>query len=147
MTHKIQHQSYHIGIENVELFEKTRLNILRQSNSMWLEDNTNYNIGFNHAWVALQGAASENVVEGIALKKANQRIQQLEAELATLQEEQKVETLLPESTVAEVVGKYEEEQVAKAQAEVQAEAAVTPKPKRTRTSKAKGTTSDAKTSE
>lgn len=122
---KIQLKPHHIGIENVELFEKTRLNILRQSNSMWLEDNTNYNIGFNHAWVALQGAASENVVEGIALKKANQRIQQLEAELATLHEERKVETLLPESD----------------EAEPQA-----PKKPRTRTTKAKGT-SDAKTSE
>lgn len=128
MTPKIQHQSYHIGIENVELFEKTRLNILRQSNSMWLEDNTNYNIGFNHAWVALQGAASENVVEGIALKKANQRIQQLEAELATLQDEKKVETLLPENTEAPKVEPSE------------------PKKPRSRTTKAKGT-SDAKTSE
>ena len=125
---KIQHQSYHIGIENVELFEKTRLNILRQSNSMWLEDNTNYNIGFNHAWVALQGAASENVVEGIALKKANQRIQQLEAELATLQDEKKVETLLPENTEAPKVEPSE------------------PKKTRSRTTKVKGT-SDAKTSE
>ena len=96
----IQLQPFHKGVENVELFEKTRLNILRQSNMMWLEDNTNYNFGFNHAWVALQGAASENVVEGIALKKANQRIQQLEAELATLQDEKKVETLLPENTEA-----------------------------------------------
>ena len=128
MTPKIQHQSYHIGIENVELFEKTRLNILRQSNMMWLEDNTNYNIGFNHAWVALQGAASENVVEGIALKKANQRIQQLEAELATLQDEKKVETLLPENTEAPKVEPSE------------------PKKTRSRTTKAKGT-SDAKTSE
>ena len=128
MTPKIQHQSYHIGIENVELFEKTRLNILRQSNSMWLEDNTNYNIGFNHAWVALQGAASENVVEGIALKKANQRIQQLEAELATLQDEKKVETLLPENTEAPKVEPSE------------------PKKTRSRTTKAKGT-SDAETSE
>ena len=125
---KIQPQPFHKGVENVELFEKTRLNILRQSNMMWLEDNTNYNIGFNHAWVALQGAASENVVEGIALKKANQRIQQLEAELATLQDEKKVETLLPENTEALKVEPSE------------------PKKTRSRTTKAKGT-SDAKTSE
>ena len=95
---------------------------------MWLEDNTNYNFGFNHAWVALQGAASENVVEGIALKKANQRIQQLEAELATLQDEKKVETLLPENTEAPKVEPSE------------------PKKTRSRTTKAKGT-SDAETSE
>ena len=125
---KIQLQPFHKGVENVELFEKTRLNILRQSNMMWLEDNTNYNFGFNHAWVALQGAASENVVEGIALKKANQRIQQLEAELATLQDEKKVETLLPENIEAPKVEPTE------------------PKKTRSRTTKAKGT-SDAKTSE
>ena len=95
---------------------------------MWLEGNTNYNIGFNHAWVALQGAASENVVEGIALKKANQRIQQLEAELATLQDEKKVETLLPKNTEAPKVEPSK------------------PKKTRSRTTKAKGT-SDAKTSE
>ena len=125
---KIQLQPFHKGVENVELFEKTRLNILRQSNMMWLEGNTNYNFGFNHAWVALQGAASENVVEGIALKKANQRIQQLEAELATLQDEKKVETLLPENTEAPKDEPSE------------------PKKTRSRTTKAEGT-SDAKTSE
>ena len=125
---KIQLQPFHKGVENVELFEKTRLNILRQSNMMWLEGNTNYNFGFNHAWVALQGAASENVVESIALKRANQRIQQLEAELATLQDEKKVETLLPESEEAPKVEPTE------------------PKKTRTRTQKSKGT-SDAKTSE
>ena len=95
---KIQLQAHHKGVENVELFEKTRLNILRQSNMMWLEDNTNYNFGFNHAWVALQGAASENVVEGIALKKANQRIQQLEAELPENTEAPKVEPSEPKKT-------------------------------------------------
>lgn len=143
---KIQLQAHHKGVENVELFEKTRLNILRQSNMMWLEDNTNYNFGFNHAWVALQGAASENVVEGIALKKANQRIQQLEAELATIQAEKKVESLLPETTLDEVVGQHEDELLAKTQAEATAEPEKKPKTTRTRTTKAKGT-SDAKTSE
>lgn len=80
-------QPFHIGIENVELFEKTRLNILRQSNSMYLENNSNYNIGFNHAWVALQGAASESAVESVALKKALARVAQLEAEVKTLESE------------------------------------------------------------
>ena len=144
MTPKIQHQSYHIGIENVELFEKTRLNILRQSNSMWLEDNTNYNIGFNHAWVALQGAASENVVEGIALKKANQRIQQLEAELATLQEEKKVEVLLPvTSTLDDVARDYEQELIEK---EAMANNTIAEPVKKPRQRKPK-VVNDAKTSE
>ena len=144
MTPKIQHQSYHIGIENVELFEKTRLNILRQSNSMWLEDNTNYNIGFNHAWVALQGAASENVVEGIALKKANQRIQQLEAELATLQEEKKVEVLLPvTSTLDDVARDYEHELIEK---EAMANNTIAEPVKKPRQRKPK-VVNDAKTSE
>ena len=144
MTPKIQHQSYHIGIENVELFEKTRLNILRQSNSMWLEDNTNYNIGFNHAWVALQGAASENVVEGIALKKANQRIQQLEAELATLQEEKKVEVLLPvTSTLDDVARDYEQELTEK---EAMANNTIAEPVKKPRQRKPK-VVNDAKTSE
>ena len=144
MTPKIQHQSYHIGIENVELFEKTRLNILRQSNMMWLEDNTNYNIGFNHAWVALQGAASENVVEGIALKKANQRIQQLEAELATLQEEKKVEVLLPvTSTLDDVARDYEQELTEK---EAMANNTIAEPVKKPRQRKPK-VVNDAKTSE
>ena len=144
MTPKIQHQSYHIGIENVELFEKTRLNILRQSNSMWLEDNTNYNIGFSHAWVALQGAASENVVEGIALKKANQRIQQLEAELATLQEEKKVEVLLPvTSTLDDVARDYEQELIEK---EAMANNTIAEPVKKPRQRKPK-VVNDAKTSE
>ena len=144
MTPKIQHQSYHIGIENVELFEKTRLNILRQSNMMWLEDNTNYNFGFNHAWVALQGAASENVVEGIALKKANQRIQQLEAELATLQEEKKVEVLLPvTSTLDDVARDYEQELTEK---EAMANNTIAEPVKKPRQRKPK-VVNDAKTSE
>ena len=81
---KIQLQPYHKGIENVELFEKTRLNILRQSNMMWLESNTNYNYGFNHAWIALQGAAAETAADNVAHKKLISRISQLEAENATL---------------------------------------------------------------
>lgn len=81
---KIQLQPYHKGIENVALFEKTRLNILRQSNMMWLESNTNYNYGFNHAWIALQGAAAETAADNVAHKKLISRISQLEAENATL---------------------------------------------------------------
>ena len=51
---------------------------------MWLESNTNYNYGFNHAWIALQGAAAETAADNVAHKKLISRISQLEAENATL---------------------------------------------------------------
>lgn len=141
-------QPYHVGIENVDMFEKTRLTLLRQRNMMWLENNTNFNTGFQLAWIALQGTASETATNNVAHKRCDQMVKQLQAENTSLQIEneelrrgksaEKVETLLPEvGTVAEVVGTHEDELVAKAQAES----------KQKRSSRTKGQTTNAKTSE
>ena len=76
---------------------------------MWLESNTNYNYGFNHAWIALQGAAAETAADNVAHKKLISRISQLEAENATLAADlftlQQAESRNP--TSAEVVKKAE----------------------------------------
>lgn len=82
-------QFYHSGIENVKLFNEHRLHMLRQTGMLYLDNDTNYNFGFNHAWRVLQGAASEKATDRVSANRMMDEITQLRAENSTLEDEVK----------------------------------------------------------
>ncbi len=77
----------HQNVENTEQFDKTMDAVLRQKRMQYLETDLNYQMGFNHAWVALQGTVRENVIDQNTYKQLQATVSQLKAENATLSTE------------------------------------------------------------
>lgn len=77
----------HQNIENVEQFDKTMESTLRQKKMQYLASDMNYQLGFNHAWVALQGTVRESVIDNKTYKQLQATLAQLKAENATLSSE------------------------------------------------------------
>lgn len=78
---------FHRGIEDVQRYEKSRIDLLRQANLQYMEDDYKFNTGFSLAWRALQGALHETAIDNVTRKKFDETIAQLQAETATLESE------------------------------------------------------------
>lgn len=77
----------HQNVENIEQFDKAFNGVLRQRQMQYLATDLNYQMGFNNAWVFLQGTLGETAVNNVTVKRAESKARQLEAENKTLNEE------------------------------------------------------------
>lgn len=75
------------GIEDIELYKRARKEMMRQYGKQYLEDDVNFNLGFNIAWRFMQGAAKENAAYNVASSTKDKYIETLQVELASMRTE------------------------------------------------------------